>query len=74
MSQKKPPEKKTRQDDGLPQHVKCPQCGEISPYRGNPYRPFCSERCQTLDQAAWAEEKFVLPSEDSVPLDDSGDG
>ena len=64
---------KTQRGDGLPQNVKCPRCGEIAPYRGNPYRPFCSERCQVIDRAAWAEESYTLPSEDTPSFDD-GEG
>ena len=49
--------------------VKCPQCGRDSVYApGNPYRPFCSERCKSLDLGAWASEGFRLP--DETPPDD----
>lgn len=42
--------------------VKCPTCGketEFSPQ--NVVRPFCSERCQTLDLGAWADETYAVP-------------
>ena len=49
--------------------VKCPQCGGKSIYTpGNPYRPFCSERCKALDLGAWASETFRVP--DQTPADD----
>ncbi|HYD74881.1 DNA gyrase inhibitor YacG [Ramlibacter sp.] len=49
--------------------VKCPQCGRNSVYApSNPYRPFCSERCKSLDLGAWASEGFRLP--DETPPDD----
>jgi hypothetical protein len=46
--------------------VKCPTCGQPSSFsKENPFRPFCSERCQILDLGAWADEKFAIPSDDS---------
>lgn len=42
--------------------VKCPTCGKTADYSpSNPQRPFCSERCQTLDLGAWADEKYRVP-------------
>lgn len=43
--------------------VPCPTCGtpsEFSP--GNPWRPFCSERCRRVDLGAWASERFRVPA------------
>ncbi len=53
-----------RQRGELPLRVKCPQCGKRTPYEGNPWRPFCSERCQLIDRAAWAEDKYAIASEE----------
>lgn len=42
--------------------VKCPTCRKQAKYTpGNPYRPFCSERCKLIDLGAWAEEKYAIP-------------
>jgi endogenous inhibitor of DNA gyrase (YacG/DUF329 family) len=42
--------------------AKCPTCGKLIEYTlKNPVRPFCSERCQTLDLGAWADEKYRVP-------------
>ena len=42
--------------------VSCPQCGGDSVYAStNPYRPFCSRRCKTIDLGAWADESFRVP-------------
>lgn len=42
--------------------VKCPTCGKETEYAStNPVRPFCSERCKTLDLGAWADEKYRVP-------------
>ena len=46
--------------------VKCPQCQkEVIWSPDYPYRPFCSQRCQTLDLGAWASEDYKLPTEDA---------
>lgn len=42
--------------------VSCPTCGKKALFAPeNKYRPFCSERCATLDLGAWAEEKYAVP-------------
>lgn len=49
-----------------PRTVKCPQCGatvEWSP--ASRWRPFCSERCKTLDLGAWASEAYRIPAEET---------
>jgi endogenous inhibitor of DNA gyrase (YacG/DUF329 family) len=41
--------------------VDCPACGnkaEFSP--DNRWRPFCSERCKTLDLGAWASNAYQV--------------
>jgi endogenous inhibitor of DNA gyrase (YacG/DUF329 family) len=42
--------------------VACPQCGTPSPWHGNSYRPFCSERCRLVDLGAWLDEQYTIPS------------
>jgi endogenous inhibitor of DNA gyrase (YacG/DUF329 family) len=52
-----------------PRTVRCPACGGPSVYApGNPFRPFCSERCKNMDLGAWASESFRVP--DETPPDD----
>ncbi len=46
--------------------VRCPTCRRDTPRIGNPWRPFCSERCKVLDLAAWADERYRIPG-DPVP-------
>ena len=42
--------------------VKCPQCGAAVPWSpASKWRPFCSERCKTLDLGAWASEAYRVP-------------
>ena len=52
---------------GIPLRVNCPRCGESTGYQGNPWRPFCSERCKLIDLGRWAEEKYVIPTDDTPP-------
>lgn len=44
--------------------VPCPACrrpAEFGP--GNRWRPFCSERCRSIDLGAWASESYRVPSQ-----------
>ncbi|RME32697.1 MAG: DNA gyrase inhibitor YacG [Deltaproteobacteria bacterium] len=41
--------------------VRCPRCGTMAPYQGNPDRPFCSDRCRKIDLGAWADESYRIP-------------
>jgi len=46
--------------------VACPQCGKKKSWSpDNPYRPFCSERCRTIDLGAWASEEYQIPTDPS---------
>lgn len=41
--------------------IKCPTCQkELAYNNGNPYRPFCSERCKLIDLGAWAAEEHII--------------
>ena len=52
--------------------ISCPRCGKLHPWQGNPFRPFCSERCKLIDLGAWLEEKHAIPGEDAeIPEGDS---
>jgi len=51
--------------------VKCPQCGATVAWSpASRWRPFCSERCKTLDLGAWASEAYRIPV---VERDDGDD-
>ena len=42
--------------------VPCPYCGKEAPWTvTNPYRPFCSERCRSIDLGAWAAGEYRVP-------------
>ena len=40
----------------------CPTCGKPAPFAPeNPWRPFCCERCRSVDLGAWASEAYRIP-------------
>jgi len=42
--------------------VACPTCGASVPWTPeSKFRPFCSERCKTIDLGAWANESYRIP-------------
>ncbi len=61
------------QKESLEISIRCPTCKKIIKYsKNNPFRPFCSERCRTLDLGAWAEESYKIP-ENQEKIEDSED-
>lgn len=47
--------------------VPCPHCGTLTVYStDNPWRPFCSERCKSLDFGAWASESYRVQARPDV--------
>lgn len=41
--------------------LNCPICSKPSTLENeNPYRPFCSKRCQLIDLGKWAEESYNI--------------
>ncbi len=56
--------------------VACPECKKKIAYSTkNTHRPFCSERCQTMDTAAWATDVYAIPEKmtDEHSMLDEGD-
>ena len=63
--------------------VQCPRCKRKISYEGNPYRPFCGERCKSVDLGNWLSESYRIPTStsqdvsdevaepDNVPLDET---
>ncbi len=55
--------------------VRCPHCRRETPWAGNPYRPFCSERCRLLDLHDWATERHRIPGPPAdVSAEEAEDG
>jgi uncharacterized protein len=43
------------------QFVDCPACGaKVAWVADSHWRPFCSERCKTIDLGDWAAERHVI--------------
>jgi len=59
--------------------IRCPKCGKESQLEGNPFRPFCSERCKLLDLGAWLSGSYGIPvvekeeEKQAVPDKEPGD-
>jgi uncharacterized protein len=41
--------------------MRCPICKKEATFEGNPYRPFCSERCKLIDLDNWLEGRYRVP-------------
>jgi endogenous inhibitor of DNA gyrase (YacG/DUF329 family) len=55
--------------------VRCPTCGGKSVYGAdNPWRPFCSERCRSIDLGAWASESYRVPAKPDPDDEEPSDG
>lgn len=46
-----------------PAKHKCPHCKKPVEWKGNVYRPFCSERCKLIDLGDWAAGKYRVAGE-----------
>jgi endogenous inhibitor of DNA gyrase (YacG/DUF329 family) len=44
--------------------VRCPICNRETTHQGNPFRPFCSERCKLIDLDNWLSGRYRV----STPL------
>jgi len=44
--------------------MRCPICHRETVSQGNPYRPFCSERCNLIDLDNWLAGRYRI----STPL------
>lgn len=59
--------------------LSCPRCREKVYWKGNKWRPFCSERCKMIDLGKWASEdykvseKYVGESSDVNVFDEDDD-
>ena len=50
-----------------PSIVKCPSCKASVEWNDKqPYRPFCSQRCQQIDFGDWASESFAIAGEPAI--------
>lgn len=47
--------------------VVCPSCKKERAWEGNPFRPFCSERCRLIDLGKWASEEYRIAGDRKQP-------
>jgi len=52
---------------------RCPTCRAIVDLKENPFRPFCSERCQLRDLGGWVTERYRIAGAPVEPESDDGD-
>ena len=45
--------------------MRCPICKKEIGREGNPYVPFCSERCKLIDLGLWASERYRVGGDDA---------
>ncbi len=51
--------------------MRCPICKREIPYQGNPFRPFCSERCKLLDLDNWLAGRYRIPTSPGAKEDEA---
>jgi endogenous inhibitor of DNA gyrase (YacG/DUF329 family) len=54
-----------------PKKISCPTCSKETQWDpANAFRPFCSDRCRTIDLGGWFLEQNAIPCEpDTSELD-----
>jgi endogenous inhibitor of DNA gyrase (YacG/DUF329 family) len=50
----------------------CPTCNKQVEWQDNPFRPFCSERCQLIDLGKWVSGEYCVPGT-PVPTEHSNE-
>lgn len=54
--------------------MRCPGCSHQTIWKDNPWRPFCSERCQLIDLGKWVSGEYRVPVfEDADELSEQSD-
>jgi len=53
--------------------MRCPTCNKPVEITGNPFRPFCSERCKLIDLGKWAGGQFRIPKREFEDEDEPPD-
>jgi len=55
--------------------VKCPVCSKsVAWVEANVFRPFCSERCKTIDLGDWASNRHVIAGSSLDTTEDTPPG
>jgi len=51
----------------------CPTCNLDFEPKASPAKPFCSERCKTIDLGRWLDESNRLPHVPNIEADETPD-
>lgn len=52
----------------MSKNVPCPTCGKTVEWsHRSPWRPFCSERCRTIDLGEWLGENRRISGDETPP-------
>jgi endogenous inhibitor of DNA gyrase (YacG/DUF329 family) len=43
--------------------IRCPECNTIFNYYESEFRPFCSNKCKSVDLNMWFDEEYKVPSQ-----------
>ncbi len=46
--------------------LRCPICKREVSWEGNPFKPFCSQRCKLIDLGRWLNEEYVIKGEEAA--------
>lgn len=49
--------------------MNCPICENPTAWKDNPFRPFCSEKCQDRDLGNWLTENYSVPDPETGSLE-----
>ena len=47
--------------------MRCPICKRETVFEGNPFRPFCSERCKLIDLNNWLAGRYRVSTPEATP-------
>ncbi|HLG21536.1 MAG TPA: DNA gyrase inhibitor YacG [Candidatus Manganitrophaceae bacterium] len=53
--------------------ISCPICQKKVEWKGNPFRPFCSERCKLTDLGQWATDSYRIPASEEKEGEEAPD-
>jgi len=54
--------------------MRCPICKQRFTWEGNPFRPFCSERCKLIDLDNWLEGRYRVAARVDAGEEDASRG
>lgn len=52
--------------------MRCPVCKTETTRKGNPFRPFCSERCTLIDLDNWLSGRYRIAAVDTEEAPQKG--